>query len=267
MAKITKAVTIEETPKMSQVSSSSSAQSETSPQMYEPRILRRDEVDAAAASLADSFAKDDVAMYFVETDETKHWTPERKWQLHLRIMRCVVDAHCLEGYALTIGPDYDGIALWMPPGKTMDGWCTALRSGLAWLRATLPRESRIRFNNEFLPLLHHTKQETLGQNDNNSWYLVYIGIRENSRKKGYGRKLIEWGTKQADTQGRLCYLESSNDINPDIYKKYGFEMVKNIQLTRNALPVKMDVMVRNPDARDAAPTAVETVSIQNMISK
>lgn len=84
----------------------------------------------------------------------------------------------------------------MPPGKTMDGWCTALRSGLAWLRATLPRESRIRFNNEFMPLLHHTKQETLGQNDSNSWYLVYIGIREGSRKRGYAKKLIEWGTKQ-----------------------------------------------------------------------
>ncbi|KAL9585854.1 MAG: hypothetical protein Q9203_004082 [Teloschistes exilis] len=272
-AKVTKAVTIEETPKMSQVSSSSSAQSERSPPMYEPRILRRDEVDAAAASLADAFAKDDVAMYFVETDKTKHWTAERRWQLHLRIMRCIVDAHCLEGYALTIGPNYDAIALWMPPGKTMDGWCTAIRSGLAWLRATLPRESRIRFNNEFLPLLHHTKQETLGQNDNDSWYLVYIGTREEGRYKGYCKKLIEWGTKQADAQGRLCYLESSNDENPKIYNKYRFEKVKRIQLTRNPSPVGMDVMVRKPGAGDATPTAahhvasVETVSIQHTTSE
>ncbi|KAL8665946.1 MAG: hypothetical protein Q9202_001882 [Teloschistes flavicans] len=257
---------------MSEASSSSSARSNGSPPTYEPRILRRDEVDAAAESLAHAFAKDDVAMYFVETQETQKWTAERRWELHLSIMRCIVHAHCLQGFALTIGPNYDGVALWMPPGKNMDGALTAFRCGLMWLKMTLSKESKIRFHNEFLPLLHRTKQETLGKNDTDSWYLVYIGTKLEGRNKGYARKLIEWGTKQADAEGRLCYLESSNDINPTIYKKMGFETVKKIQLTRGPSPVDLDIMVRNPIPRDTEPTAahhvatVATVSIKDMTS-
>lgn len=47
---------------------------------------------------------------------------------------------------------------------------------------------------------------------------------------------------------RPCYLESSNPINPQIYKKLGFEFVKTIQLTRAAEPVELDIMVRKPTA-------------------
>lgn len=88
----------------------------------------------------------------------------------------------------------------MPPGKNMDGALTAFRCGLMWLKMTLSKESKIRFHNEFLPLLHRTKQETLGKNDTDSWYLVYIGTKLEGRNKGYARKLIEWGTKQVSNR-------------------------------------------------------------------
>ena len=45
---------------------------------------------------------------------------------------------------------------------------------------------------------------------------------------------------------RLCYLESSNAVNPQIYNKLGFEFVKTIHLTRATNPVDLDVMVRKP---------------------
>jgi hypothetical protein len=51
---------------------------------------------------------------------------------------------------------------------------------------------------------------------------------------------------QADREGRACYLESSNDINPVIYAKMGFEVVKEISLQRDKEDIKMDIMVREP---------------------
>lgn len=51
---------------------------------------------------------------------------------------------------------------------------------------------------------------------------------------------------QADEQGRACYLESSNAVNPVIYARLGFEITKKIQLTRGAKPVELDIMVREP---------------------
>lgn len=53
-------------------------------------------------------------------------------------------------------------------------------------------------------------------------------------------------SSQADAENRYCYLESSNGINPKIYRKLGFEIVKKIHLTRAAKPVELDVMVRKP---------------------
>ena len=84
----------------------------------------------------------------------------------------------------------------MPPGENMDDFCTMLWSGMYGLGFKLSKEGKKRFFAEFLPLLHNTKHEVLGKDDNNSWYLVYIGTKPTSRGKGYAKALIEHITKQ-----------------------------------------------------------------------
>src|SRR5215469_4875876 len=96
----------------------------------------------------------------------------------------------------------------------------------------LTAEGRERYFNEFFPLLHDAKQEVMGDRDDKSWYLVYIGTASWGRNKGYSRKLVEYVTKKADADGLACYLESSHTINMVIYNKYGFEFKKQIALTR-----------------------------------
>lgn len=65
--------------------------------------------------------------------------------------------------------------------------------GLSW---KLSKEGKKRFFTEFLPLLHDTKHEVLGKDDDNSWYLVYVGTKVASRGKGYAKALIEHVTKR-----------------------------------------------------------------------
>ena len=79
----------------------------------------------------------------------------------------------------------------LPPGTVADDFCTKLRSGLWRLRFELSTEGRKRFFDEFMPLLHDTKHEVLGPLDDNSWYLVYIGAKSESRGKGYARALVD----------------------------------------------------------------------------
>jgi hypothetical protein len=76
------------------------------------RLVGISEYKAAALSLAHAFKDDDVAMYFVETGDVAHWTREEKWDLHLSIMEYLVHAHILKGLVTTVGPNYDGVALW-----------------------------------------------------------------------------------------------------------------------------------------------------------
>ncbi|KAK3678200.1 hypothetical protein LTR78_002296 [Recurvomyces mirabilis] len=219
----------------------------TVPQDPGVRVLELHEWKAAAASLAESFAEDHCCSYFVNTPDTAHWTKEQKWDLHVRMMEYIVYAHLLRGLAVTAGPNYDCVGLWMPPGANMDDLLTLLRSGLWRLVYQLSREGRTRFYSEFLPLLHDTKARVLGpEKDNESWYLVYIGTLPPGRGKGYAKKVIEYITAKADVAGQVCYLESSHEVNRIIYGKLGFQVQKMIYLQRAEEVVGLDIMVREP---------------------
>jgi ribosomal protein S18 acetylase RimI-like enzyme len=137
----------------------------------------------------------------------------------------------------------------MPPGKNMDDLYTIMRSGMWRLNYKLTPEGRHRFFTEFLPLLGDSKSQVMGTRDTDSWYLVYIGTRESARGKGYAKKLIQHVTAMADAGGKACYLESSNEVNPRIYAKYGFEVRKKVYLQRAKETVELDLMVREPKTK------------------
>ncbi|KAL8987605.1 MAG: hypothetical protein Q9177_003202 [Variospora cf. flavescens] len=229
--------------KMADPSFATSGGSNGLAQAEQVRVISRDEHEAAAASLAEAFRYDEVAQYFVKTPDTETWTLDQKWEVHLQIMRCIVLAHCISGLALTYYR--------MPPGKNMDGQKTMLLSGLSELNKQLSEEGNCRFI-EFMQLLHQTKTEVLGKYDENSWYLVYIGTRKEARGQGYARMLIDHVTRQADAEGYMCYLESSDGKNPAIYQRFGFTTVQSIKLTRGSKPVELDIMVRHPGSREAS---------------
>lgn len=210
------------------------------------RVLELSEWKEAAASLAESFADDHTCTYFLNTHDTATWSEEKKWNLHVQMMEYIVYAHLLKGLVVSAGPNYDCVGLWMPPGENMDDMLTICRSGMWRLSWQLSKEGYKRFFTEFLPLLNDTKAQVLGERDNNSWYLVYIGTRPSGRGNGYARKVIEHVTSIADAQRRACYLESSNEVNRVIYAKMGFELKKNIYLQRAEEHVELDIMLREP---------------------
>ncbi|KAH0284842.1 hypothetical protein KCU62_g8012, partial [Aureobasidium sp. EXF-3399] len=218
------------------------------------------EYKQAAQCLADAFADDDVARYFTEVPDGAHWTKEQKWNLHVSILEYITYAHILKGLVLAAGPDYGCVALWMLPGQNMDDYLTILRSGMWRLWYKLSAEGKTRFFDEFFPLLHDTKHEVMGVRDDESYYLVYIGTKVAARGKGYARKCIEYVTRSADAEGRACYLESSNASNPAIYRKYGFETIKSIELKRAEKVVVLDIMVREPQlSRNQSSSSLEKV--------
>lgn len=220
-----------------------SAASESSEQV---RVLGISEYAEAAQCLAEAFAADEVARYFIDTDDMKAYSEEYKYKLHCDILRYITAAHCYKGIVTTIGPNYDAVALWMPPGKNMDDLWTILRSGMWRLWFKLSREGKTRFYDEFLPLLHHTKHDVMGARDDDSYYLVYLGSKPSARGKGYAKKLIEHMLAKVDQEGKATYLESSAHNNIGYYTRFGFTEAIDIELKRGPEPVKMHIMVREP---------------------
>ena len=150
----------------------------------------------------------------------------------------------------------------MPPGKNMDDLWTLIRTGMWRLHYQLSREGKTRFFTEFLPLLHDTKLRVLGDRDEDSWYLYYLGTRPEAQGHGFAKKLIKHVTDIADAEGLPCYLESSNANNPVIYRKLGFEIVKTIELGKHEL----DIMVREPAYRTPRFVAPALEKVDSMFS-
>ena len=75
------------------------------------RLVTVDEYKQAAACLAEAFAEDDVARYFIDVPDREHWTDEQKWDLHVEIMEYITYAHILKGLVTTVG-DFEAVALW-----------------------------------------------------------------------------------------------------------------------------------------------------------
>ncbi|OWP02750.1 hypothetical protein B2J93_88 [Marssonina coronariae] len=223
-----------------------------SPSEEDVRVLSIAEYEEAATCLAEAFAVDDVARYFIDTPDMVNYSEEFKYNMHCDILRYITAAHCYKGIVTTIGPNYDAVALWMPPGKNADDLWTILRSGMWRLWYKLSSEGRKRFYDEFLPLLHDTKHDVMGDRDDDSYYLVYLGSKPSARGKGYAKKLIEHMTAIASLpfffpqKRRATYLESSAANNLPYYVKFGFEHVTDIELKRGSKPVKLHIMVREP---------------------
>jgi GNAT superfamily N-acetyltransferase len=218
------------------------------PQTWEHtvRTVRLSESSEAGRSLAHSFAADALSQYLLDGDDMAGYSDERKWKLHVDLMTYIVAAHCYSGLVTVTGPDYDALALWMPPGKNADDWWTMVRTGMWRLYYQLSAEGRIRYYQELLPILHHTKQEVMGERDNDCYYLVYIGTKPNARGRGYASKLILDMMAKADYENRPIYLESSSPKNNAYYAKFGFEMKKDISFRRGGVPVVLYIMVREP---------------------
>ncbi|KAI5844963.1 hypothetical protein DFP73DRAFT_37809 [Morchella snyderi] len=209
------------------------------------RVLGIDEYKSAARTLADAFFKDDVAFYCLETPDNGGMTREELYPLHLEILEYIVAAHCYNGLVLGIGEHNEGIALWMPPGKNMDDWFTIFRSGMWRLYWKLTKEGKKRYFEEFLEVLHQKKVETMGDQDKDAWYLVYLGVTPDARGRGYARKLIEFVTRKCDVDRAPCYLESSHVNNVPMYQRFGFVKKDFVTLGPNCdKPVHLDIMIR-----------------------
>ncbi|KJZ79843.1 hypothetical protein HIM_00557 [Hirsutella minnesotensis 3608] len=202
----------------------------------------------ASFALAHAFAADPLSVYLLAPDHESSAvrSPEQTWQLHLRIMKYTFAAYRLRGVATAIGPDYDAIALWTPPGKFMDDWWTTVRSGTWRLAYQLPAESRKRVFGELFPALHGAREEVLGARNDDAYYLGYIGTKPSARGRGCASKLIRAMADKADAENRPMYLESSSGANNPFYSKFGFSIKTRIELKRGPEPVYLYCMVREP---------------------
>lgn len=75
-------------------------------------------------------------------------------------------------------------------------------------------------------------------------YLMMIGTQTTMQRQGHAKKLLLHLIKENDKHGIPVYLETVTETNVDIYKRFGFKVVRQITLPVIDLP--MWLMVREP---------------------
>ena len=75
-------------------------------------------------------------------------------------------------------------------------------------------------------------------------YLFIIGVSQEFQGKGFGGKLLRAIVEKADIERKPMYLETQNEKNVSLYEKYGFHVVKKIDLP-DPLNLSMWLMVRD----------------------
>jgi GNAT superfamily N-acetyltransferase len=126
-----------------------------------------------------------------------------------------------------VSADFCGAALWLPPGVHPNGEAletifrdTAKSEHLDDLLATFEKME------QWHPEEAH-------------WYLPLIGVEPNAQGKGLGAELMRHAVARCDRERALAYLESSNPRNIPFYRRFGFEVMGEIQMGAGPLVTPM----------------------------
>jgi len=192
-------------------------------------ILRPDQIEAAAKTLAEAFW-DDPLMHIVAPNENKR-AAVGPWFFSKSI------AYGMRWGQASCNDDASAVAIWFPPGSTNITPGRMLRVGMG----ALPFRAGINGTARFMRAISATEKFHKAV-EGPHWYLMAIGTSPTRQGSGLGSALLALGTSQADAAGIPCYLETATESNVAFYSKRGFEVTGQA----NVLGFTLYGMVRQP---------------------
>jgi ribosomal protein S18 acetylase RimI-like enzyme len=195
--------------------------------------LTLNERDDGAAVLGRAFAEYELLRYYFP-DEIQR--------------RAVADTCGLTSVSLCLkyGEVYmsseklEGVAAWLPPGKAPFGGWQIVRSVPLGILARFGRQGagRMWSYGRFVDSLHRTLVPYP------HWYLQIIGVDPSYQGQGFSSRLLRPVLERIDRERMPCFLETNNEKNVAIYRRFGFEVVSEDKLP--GTQVTAFAMLRKP---------------------
>jgi ribosomal protein S18 acetylase RimI-like enzyme len=128
----------------------------------------------------------------------------------------------------------DGVALWIKPGNTSVTLGRMLRTGVLFAPLKLGLSGMGRFNTL---MSYGDKLHKQAMSGDQHWYLLTIGVEPSRQRTGVGGRLLNAGLQRADADGLACYLETANPDNLPFYRRHGFEVAADGEVSKGGLHV------------------------------
>jgi ribosomal protein S18 acetylase RimI-like enzyme len=188
-----------------------------------------------------------LARAFFDEPLMVHYLPEPTIRLQaLPIFMWIPLRYCLAYGEVWTNSALEGVACWLPPGKTkMDAWGIIRASlGVFPIRLLLPvlrgagpdglAAVPLQRKWQFLKKLQQTEKEIERIHEETApgphWYLMTLGVDPGRQGQGIGSRLIAPMLQRARSMGVPCYLETMTELDVAFYRKNGFEVNGELDL-------------------------------------
>jgi ribosomal protein S18 acetylase RimI-like enzyme len=158
---------------------------------------------------------------------THYWPdPDRRARYLEWYLGCAINYGLAHGEVYTT-PDIAGIAVWLPPGQTHISMWRYIRAGFLALPFAM---GIVQFFTVTMPSdnLVERVHEEIAQGPH--WYLWGLAVDPDRQGEGIGSMLMRPGLESAGAQHLPCYLETHSERNGAFYTKFGFNLVRTVQV-------------------------------------
>lgn len=149
------------------------------------------------------------------------------------------------GFPYAPSEQLEGIAIWIPHEKAKLSMWRLIRSGGFKTSLKLFKNAK-----NFLTSLKGMSQLDEDRQKNMAGkrylYLMNLAVDPNHQRKGIASRLLKAMFEKTDEHGYYMYVSADLD-NVDFYKKYGFEIIKKINVEINGQDLPNWEMVRSPN--------------------
>ena len=197
------------------------------------RLQKRD-LGKAGKILADSFFEDPAWVRVIPDDIVR----EDKLPITFEFILTYVLKY---GEVYSPSGDLEGVALWLPHNKIEFTFWRMLRSGAFRKGMQMGQDIGNRIQKVFDPIDDDRKRNM----KNRSYiYLQAIGVAPEYQGRGYGSELLRTMFQRCDLEGLPIYLETETKRNVEMYKKLGFTILKERNISDYDFPIWE--MIREP---------------------
>lgn len=176
--------------------------------------LTKSDIERGAEVLARAFQDDALESYFIPDAEDRCRLLPHFFQYRIRF-------GILYGEVYSTSPEFEGIAVWFPPGKSdMTTW-KMMRAGGINLQRKVGKEilSKMTLVGKYVT---NTRKRHVSVPH---WHLFPMGVDPPNQGKGHASALLRPMLKRIDTEKIACYLETQNERNVSFYQHFGFKVI------------------------------------------